>query len=120
MKLKNIYYVNKTMIGECNLNFKWFILKGKLYQKSCLTNTPSNMDYELNLNKKMFNSFAGTSDTNGTGRAVHMVTSLQPNSTPISGLTPIVVSSQGQNGTNLTHILASSSQLAGKVKIIIC
>lgn len=60
--------------------------------------------------------FIGTTDTNGTnGRAVHMVTPIQSNQTPISGLTPIMVS-QDQNGTNLTHIIASSQQLAGKVR----
>ncbi|XP_037041027.1 probable GPI-anchored adhesin-like protein PGA18 [Bradysia coprophila] len=59
--------------------------------------------------------FLNTSDVNQTnGRSVHMVTPVQSNSTPISGLTPIVVS-QGQNGTSLAHIIAPSSQLAGKV-----
>lgn len=59
--------------------------------------------------------FLNTTDVNQTnGRSVHMVTPVQSNSTPITGLTPIVVS-QGQNGTSLTHIIASSPQLAGKV-----
>lgn len=46
-----------------------------------------------------------------------MVTPLQANTTSISGLTPIVVSSQGQNCNNLAHIIASSPQLAGKVNL---
>ncbi|KAJ6634724.1 Max-binding protein MNT [Pseudolycoriella hygida] len=59
--------------------------------------------------------YLNTSDVNQTnGRSVHMVTPVQSNQTPISGLTPIVVS-QGQNGTSLTHIIASSPQLSGKV-----
>lgn len=59
--------------------------------------------------------YLNTSDVNQTnGRTVHMVTPVQSNSASISGLTPIVVS-QGQNGTSLTHIMAPSPQLAGKV-----
>lgn len=59
--------------------------------------------------------FLNTNDVNQTnGRSVHMVTPVQSNSTPISGLTPIVVS-QGQNGTSLAHIIAPSPQLAAKV-----
>lgn len=68
-----------------------------------------------------FVEFLNTTDVNQTnGRSVHMVTPVQSNSTPISGLTPIVVS-QGQNGTSLTsltHIIAPSPQLAGKVSWI--
>lgn len=55
-------------------------------------------------------------ESNQTNRAVHMVTPLQSNTT-LSGLTPIVVSSQGQNCNNLTHIIASTPQLAGKVNL---
>ncbi len=66
-----------------------------------------------------FTEFLNTTDLNHqtNGRSVHMVTPVQSNSTPISGLTPIVVS-QGQNGTSLTHIIAPSSQLGGKVSVL--
>lgn len=58
--------------------------------------------------------FVGEPHHSGSGRAVHVVTPIQSNST-ISGLTPIVVP-QGQGGTNLAQIVAaSSSQLGGKV-----
>lgn len=57
----------------------------------------------------------GTDATATSGRAVHVVTPIQSGA-PISGLTPIVVS-QGQPGSNLAHIIASSPQLAGKVNL---
>ncbi|XP_059611594.1 uncharacterized protein LOC132258333 isoform X2 [Phlebotomus argentipes] len=56
----------------------------------------------------------GSDTTSANNRAVHVVTPIQSNSTPLSGLTPIVVS-QGQGAANLAHIIASTSQLAGKV-----
>ncbi|GAB0088074.1 probable GPI-anchored adhesin-like protein PGA55 [Sergentomyia squamirostris] len=56
----------------------------------------------------------GTDVNSANNRAVHVVTPIQSNSTSLSGLTPIVVS-QGQGTASLAHIIASSSQLAGKV-----
>ncbi|XP_055703142.1 uncharacterized protein LOC129801810 isoform X2 [Phlebotomus papatasi] len=56
----------------------------------------------------------GSDTTSANNRAVHVVTPIQSNSTPLSGLTPIVVS-QGQGAASLAHIIASTSQLAGKV-----
>lgn len=56
-------------------------------------------------------------DSNQTNRSVRMVTPMQANSTSLTGLTPIVVSSQGQNCNNLTHIIASTPQITGKVNL---
>ncbi|XP_055696015.1 mucin-2-like isoform X2 [Lutzomyia longipalpis] len=56
----------------------------------------------------------GSETTSANNRAVHVVTPIQSNSTPLSGLTPIMVS-QGQGTASLAHIIASTSQLTGKV-----
>lgn len=50
----------------------------------------------------LFKCFCLGGETNQTNRAVHMVTPMQ------SAITPIVVSSQGQNSNSLAHIIASN------------